>query len=62
MTKKERLDRALKYGDFYELALLTYEGSNNMNIDVKQIKSEETLQRFGNKFFTQEQINEIARV
>lgn len=58
----ERLDKALQTMDFYELAKITYEGSNNMNINVKQIKSEETLQRFGNKFFTQEQLKEIARV
>ena len=32
-----------------------------MKITIKQIKSEEALQRFGNKFFTKEQINEIAR-
>lgn len=32
-----------------------------MKITIKQTKSEETLQRFGNKFFTKEQINEIAR-
>lgn len=61
MTKEERLQRALKYSDFYELALLTYEGSKNMKIKVDQIKSEETLQRFGNRFFTQEQIDEIER-
>lgn len=33
-----------------------------MQIKVKQIESEETLQRFGNKFFTQEQIDEIERI
>lgn len=32
-----------------------------MKIDIKQIKSEENLQHFGNKFFTQEQLDEIAR-
>lgn len=32
-----------------------------MEINVKQIMSEETLQRFGNKFFTQEQLNEIEK-
>lgn len=32
-----------------------------MKIEVRYIESEETLQRFGNKFFTKEQINEIAR-
>lgn len=31
-----------------------------MQIKVKQIKSEETLQKFGNRFFTQEQLNDIA--
>ena len=31
MTKEERLERALKYGDFYELALITYEESGNEN-------------------------------
>lgn len=30
-----------------------------MKIAVKQIKSEERLQKFGNQFFTQEQLNEI---
>ena len=59
MTREERLQRALKYSDFYELALLTYERSKNMKIKVNQIKSEETLQRFGNKFFTEEQVNTI---
>lgn len=29
--KQERLERALKYGDFYELALITYEESGNEN-------------------------------
>lgn len=32
-----------------------------MKIKVKQIISEETLQRFGNKFFTNEQLGEIER-
>lgn len=27
-----------------------------MKVKVKKIKSEETLQRFGNKFFTEEQL------
>lgn len=31
-----------------------------MKIKIKQIKSKETLQKFGNKFFTQEQLNDIA--
>lgn len=59
MTREERLDRALKYNDFYELAKLTYERSRNMKINIKQIKSEETLQRFGNKFFTEAQVKEL---
>lgn len=33
-----------------------------MKIEIKQIKSEETLQRFGNKFFTGEQVKEIREV
>ena len=59
MTKEERLQRALKYNDFYELALLTYERSKSMKIKVNQVKSEETLQRYGNKFFTKEQVKQI---
>lgn len=62
MTREERLDEALKNWDFYELALLTYEGSKSMKIKVNQIKSEETLQRFGNKFFTKEQVKGIRGV
>lgn len=61
MTREQRLDEALRTMDFYELAKITYERSNNMKIKVKQIKSEETLQRFGNRFFTKEQLREIAR-
>ena len=30
-----------------------------MRVKIKQIKSEETLQRVGNQFFTQEQIDII---
>lgn len=30
-----------------------------MKINIKQVKSVETLQRFGNKFFTEEQIKQI---
>lgn len=30
-----------------------------MKINIKQIKSEEILQRFGNKFFTKEQLKTI---
>lgn len=59
MTKQEKLDEALKNWDFYELAKITYERSNNMKIKIKQIKSEETLQRFGNKFFTEIQVKEL---
>lgn len=33
-----------------------------MKITIKQIKSEEILQRFGNKFFTKEQVKEIRGV
>lgn len=62
MSKEERLQDALKRNDFYELAKLTYERGNNMKIKIKQIKSEETLQRFGNKFFTKEQVKEIRGV
>lgn len=29
MTHSERLDKALKNWDFYEIALLTYEGDEN---------------------------------
>ena len=30
-----------------------------MKITIKQIKSEEILQRFGNKFFTKEQVRAL---
>lgn len=33
-----------------------------MKINVEQIKSEETLQRFGNKFFTGVQVKEVRDV
>lgn len=33
-----------------------------MQIKVEQIESVETLQRFGNKFFTKEQIKEIRGI
>lgn len=33
-----------------------------MKITIKQIKSEDILQRFGNKFFTKEQVKEIRGV
>lgn len=32
-----------------------------MKIKIKYIKSTEQLQRFGNKFFTKEQLEEIKR-
>ena len=31
MDEKQRLDEALRKGDFYELALITYERSGNEN-------------------------------
>lgn len=31
-----------------------------MKIKIKHIKSEEVLQKFGNRFFTQEQLNDLA--
>lgn len=58
MSRNDRLDRALKNMDFYELAKLTIE-AQPMKIKIKQIKSEETLQRFGNKFFTEAQVEGI---
>lgn len=61
MTRKEKLDEALRTMDFHELAKLTYERSNPMKINVKQVESEEQLEFHGNRFFTQEQINEIMR-
>ena len=30
-----------------------------MKIEIKYIKSKEVLQRFGNKFFTKEQVKQI---
>ena len=33
-----------------------------MKVEIEQIESKETLQRFGNKFFTNEQIKEIQNV
>lgn len=33
-----------------------------MKINIKQIKSEETLRRFGDRFFTNEQVKEIQNV
>lgn len=33
-----------------------------MKIEIKQIESKETLQHFGNKFFTKEQVEEMQNV
>lgn len=33
-----------------------------MKINIKQIKSQETLEMYGNKLFTQEQVNQIRIV
>lgn len=33
-----------------------------MKVEIKQIKSEETLQRFGNKFFTKEQVKQLREI
>lgn len=33
-----------------------------MKIEVEQIKSGETLQRFGNEFFTKKQLKEIRSI
>ena len=33
-----------------------------MKIEIKQIRSKETLQRFGNKFFTKVQIKELEEI
>lgn len=30
-----------------------------MKIEIKQIESKETLQRYGNKFFTEAQVKEL---
>lgn len=59
MTRGERLDEALRTMDFYELAKITYERSNPMKINVKQVKSEEQLEFHGNRFFTRAQLQEI---
>lgn len=59
MIREEKLDEALRTMDFYELAKLTYERGEPMKINIKQTKSEEMLQRFGNKFFTKEQIKAL---
>ena len=61
MSRDERLDEALRTMDFYELAKITYERSNPMKINVKQVKSEEQLEFHGNRFFTQVQLREIER-
>lgn len=62
MTKQERLQEALRTMDFYELAKLTYERSNNMKIKVKDLTPEtQELTFSGNKLFTKEQLEEIMR-
>ena len=61
MTRGQRLDEALRTMDFYELAKLTYERSEPMKVNVKQVKSEEKLELHGNKLFTETQLSEIAR-
>lgn len=61
MSRNEKLDEALRTMDFYKLAKITYERSNPMKINVNQVESEEQLEFHGNRFFTQEQINEIMR-
>lgn len=62
MNRKERLNKALKYFDPYELAKLTYERNNEMKIEIKDLTpNTETLIRNGNKFFTQEQLKDIVR-
>lgn len=33
-----------------------------MKVEIKQIRSKEILQRFGNKFFTKEQVEDIQNV
>ena len=49
---------ALARNDYYALAKLTME-RQPMKINVMYVKSEEQLQRYGNKFFTAEQVKEI---
>lgn len=61
MTRQEHMQEALRKMDFYELAKLTYERNTPMKINVNQVKSEETLEFHGNRFFTKEQLKEIAR-
>lgn len=61
MTRNERLSEALRTMDFYELAKMTYERSRPMKIKVEQVKSEEKLEFHGNRFFTKEQLKDIAR-
>ncbi len=57
MNRKERISNALKRFDYLELARITME--KDMKIDVKYTKSEEKLEKHGNKFFTQAQLKEI---
>ena len=46
---------ALARNDYYALAKLTME-RQPMKINVMYVKSEEQLQRFGNKFLTETQV------
>lgn len=56
------LDEALRTMDYYNLAKLTYERDHKMKIKVEDLTPEtETLTLHGNKFFTKEQLEEIAR-
>lgn len=61
MDKEEKLDKALKYWDFYELAKITYERNNNMNINVNYKPQVEELIHIGNKLFTKEQIRNMGK-
>lgn len=60
MTHKEQVAEALRTMDFYKLAKLTME-EHDMKIKVKHVNSKEELTRCGNRFFTKEQLAEIAR-
>ena len=56
------LDEALRTMDYYNLAKLTYERNNKMKIKIKDLTpNTEILTRNGNKFFTNEQLEKIAR-
>lgn len=49
---------ALARNDYYALAKLTME-KQPMKINVMYVKSEEQLQRYGNKFFTEVQVKRL---